>query len=432
MVSMMYPTSFYPRTSHYFIDYFFKLRYHQRMKNPKVSVIIPSYNYESLIKDAIDSVLCQTFKDFELIIVDDGSSDNSINVIVEYVKKYDNVFLYTHENNLNNGLSKTIQLGLTHAKGEYVAFLECDDFWACNYLEKKVAIFDSHPEAGVVFNDVEALGDEEQINLLKDYFDDCRKSCAVKVYPASLACETLMLEIISNFSSTMMRKSVFEGLNFDTPIAPYLDWWLFSQITYLHDSYFVNEKLTHLRLHTKSYISNTQNKITVKEKKEMFSKLLKLLEHSSDEKRYKNLISKIFEQKTIKSSNDSSYKRQFIAKFAGKNVFLYGAEGFLSETLKDYDFSEINIKGVIDADQLRSSGEILGYKIYGIEEIINLKPDVILISTQEPEAVYADLKRFVKDCGLNIPIITDFFNEAKYKALNNRKLSLEEVLTELF
>lgn len=402
------------------------------MKNPKVSIIIPSYNYQSLISDAIESVLAQTFKDFELIIVDDGSSDNSVKLIEGYVQKYDNIFLYIHENNSNKGLSKSVQLGLKHAKGDYIAFLECDDFWEKDYLEKKVEIFENNPSVGIVFNDVVELGEEDRINLLKDYFDDCRNRCSGKKYPASLAYETLMLEIISNFSSTMMRKSVFEGLDFNTPIAPYLDWWLFSQITYLSDSYFLNEKLTHLRLHTKSYISNTQSKITINAKKDMFRKLLNLLEKSSDSKRYKELISKIFEEKSTKTGRDKDFKENFIKKFAEKKVFLYEAGTFLSETLKDYDFSKINIVGVLDSDIANSGKEILGYKIYHTEQIASLKPDVILISTQEPEMVYSDLKKFVAGKGLNIPIITDFFTEARYKALNNRGLSLEDVLTELF
>jgi len=402
------------------------------MKNPKVTIIIPSYNYELLIKDAIDSVIAQSFKDFELIIVDDGSSDNSLAVINDYVKKHDNIFLFTHENNLNKGLSQTVQLGLKHSMGEYIAFLECDDFWEDNYLAKKVVVFENNPQVGIVFNDVEELGDENKIDLLKDYFEDCRNRCSSKIYPASLAYETLMLEIISNFSSTMMRKSVFSGLDFDTPIAPYLDWWLFSQITFLYDSYFINEKLTHLRLHTKSYISNTQGKITIKDKKDMFNKLLKTLEKSADCSTYKELVSKIFEEKASKSCRDKNYKEDFIKKFADKKVFLYGAESFLFDILKDYDFSKININGIIDADKNKSGQEILGYKVYYKDEIVSLNPDVILISTQEPEMVYSELQKFVSDKGLNIPIITDFFHEVRYKALNNRGLSLEEVLTELF
>lgn len=406
--------------------------YYQMMKNPKVSIIIPSYNYELLIKDAIDSVLAQSFKDFELIIVDDGSSDDSLTVINNYVQNNDAIFLFTHENNSNQGLSKTVQLGLHHAKGEFVAFLECDDYWVKRYLERKVEIFEKNPGVGIVFNDVEALGEEHRINSLKNYFDECRSRCSSKKYPASLAYETLLLEIISNFSSTMMRKSVFDGLNFDTPIAPYLDWWLLSQITYLNDSYFLDEKLTHLRLHTKSYISNTQSKITIKDKKEMFSKLLKLLEKSSDCLRYKKLISKILDEKSTKTARDENYKVDFVKKFADKKVFLYDAGTFLTESLKDYDFSGINIKGVIDSDKTKIGNEILGYKIYHIDDIVPLQPDVILISTHEPEAVYPDLQKIVANTGLNIPIITDFFSDVRYKALNNRGLSIEEVLTELF
>ncbi len=402
------------------------------MKNPKISIIIPSYNYETFIEEAINSVIGQTFKDFELIIVDDGSSDNSVEVIKKYVQQYENISLFIHENNENKGLSETIQLGLQNAKGEYIAFLECDDFWHEDYLKEKIAIFEDHPDVGIVFNDVEALGDENRINLLKDFFNDCRTRCINKTYPSSLSYETLMLETISNFSSAMTKKSILQDLDFDTPIAPYLDWWLFSQITFLHSAYFINKKLTNLRLHTKSYIVNTRNKITIQDKKNMFKSLLELLELLSVGTKYNDLTSKILAEKSNKSHSDEIHKNDFMEKFKGKNVFLYGAGSFLSETLGQYDFSNLNIKGIIDADKNKIGQKILGYEIYHKDNLLEIKPDVILISTQEPELVYSDLRKFVLDKGLDIPIITDYFNDVRFKALTNKDLSLEEVLTELF
>ncbi len=402
------------------------------MKNPEVSVIIPSYNYEKLIKEALDSLVNQSFDDFEIIVVDDGSIDNSVEVIKKYQKKYSNIYLFTHKNNLNKGLSKTVQLGLRHAKGKYIAFLECDDFWEKDYLLKKVKIFEKYPDIGIIFNDVQEFGDKNRINLLKAYFEECRIKCKSKIYPADMSYDTTMLEIISNFSSAMMKKSVFDNLNFNTPIAPYLDWWTFSQITYLYKAYFMPQKLTHLRIHPKSYISNTKDKITIKDKKKMFSKLLTLLESSSTKKKYKELQNKILSEKIKKTHTDKDYKSDFIKRFKNKKVFLYGAGTFMSEVLSGYDFSPLKILGVFDADISKEGKKILGFKIYHKSQIAKLKPDAILISTKEPEMIYAQLLQFVKNCGLDIPIITDFFNEIKYHSLNNRDLSLDEMLTEMF
>lgn len=401
------------------------------MKNPEVSIIIPSYNYEKLIKEAFNSAVNQSFGDFEIIVVDDGSTDNSIEVIKKYQKKYSNIYLFTHKNNENRGLSKTVRLGLKHAKGKYIAFLECDDFWEKDYLSKKIEIFKNYPDVGIIFNDVQEFGDKNRINLLKAYFEDCRAKCKNKTYPSNMNYEMTMLEVISNFSSAMMQKRVFDNLNFDTPIAPYLDWWIFSQITCLYDAYFLSEKLTHLRIHPKSYISSTKNQITIKDKKKMFSKILKLLESFSSQK-YKKLQAKILSEKIKKNRIDKRFKSDFIKRFKNKKVFLYGAGSFMSEVLKNYDFSPLKIRGIFDADINKKGGKISGFKIYHKSEIARLKPDAILISVKESEMIYAELLEFVKECNLDIPVITDFFNEMKYNSLNNRNLSLNELLIEMF
>ncbi len=95
---------------------------------PKVSVILPSYNYAMLLPRAIDSVLAQTFQDWELIIVDDGSPDGSVSVIESYLREYPGrIHFFQHENGQNKGLSFTYQKGFEECKGEYIALLEADD-----------------------------------------------------------------------------------------------------------------------------------------------------------------------------------------------------------------------------------------------------------------------------------------------------------------
>lgn len=401
------------------------------MKNPKISIIIPSYNYEKFIKDAIESVLNQTFRDFELIIADDGSKDNSIEIIKKYLNNK-NVFLLTHKENKNLGLSKTLKLALRHAGGEYVAFLECDDIWEKDYLEKKVQILDKFKQVGIVFNNVNVFGDENRINLLKDFFNTCAKKCSSKKYPSSLSKETLTLETISNFSSAVIRKEAFNELDFNAPIAPYLDWWLFSQITAKFDSYFINKKLTKLRLHPQSYIANTKDSISLNDKRNMFKSLLELIKKNHDEEFYKKLIKEMFKDKINKFKSDEDEKKDFFNKFKNKKVYLYGAGSYLRETLKDYDFSPLKIQGVIDADKNKAGKEILKYKIYHKSEIVKLKPDVILISMQEPEIIYPELKKFLEKENLNIPLITDFFNDVRYKILSDKTVSREDILIKLF
>ena len=117
---------------------------------PKVSIVIPAYNHEKYVRECVQSVLDQTYQDFEIIITDDGSSDGTVNVI----RKFDNsrIQLYTHAN--NKGVCATINNCIQKAAGEYIAVLNSDDIWEPTKLEKQVAYLDSHPEIGAVFSKV--------------------------------------------------------------------------------------------------------------------------------------------------------------------------------------------------------------------------------------------------------------------------------------
>jgi glycosyltransferase involved in cell wall biosynthesis len=103
------------------------------MKSSLVSIIIPCYNAENYIKKTIDSVLCQTYQNFEIIIVNDGSTDNSSSVVKAI--KDDRIYLVEHE---NQGVSFSRNKGITMAKGEYVVFLDADDLLRPCFLEKRV------------------------------------------------------------------------------------------------------------------------------------------------------------------------------------------------------------------------------------------------------------------------------------------------------
>lgn len=101
------------------------------MSAPKISVICPVYKAEAFLSRCVDSVLSQTFKDFELLLIDDGSPDNSGNICDEYVKKDNRVKAFHQE---NRGVSEARQLGLDRAIGKYVAFIDADDWVEKDFL----------------------------------------------------------------------------------------------------------------------------------------------------------------------------------------------------------------------------------------------------------------------------------------------------------
>lgn len=115
---------------------------------PKVSVVLTSYNHADFIGESIESILNQTYKDFELYIVDDCSPDNSWEVIQEYAKKDKRIIPLLHEKNLGGALVPDL---IKKLKGEYYCVAHCDDKWELTKLEKQVEYLDNHPEAGACF-----------------------------------------------------------------------------------------------------------------------------------------------------------------------------------------------------------------------------------------------------------------------------------------
>ena len=101
-----------------------------RLSSPKISLIIPVYNVEKYIHKTLDSVLAQTFTDYEVIMINDGSTDGSLAVLKEYASKYEN-FKLIDQNNC--GLSRARNVGVNAAVGDYIAFLDSDDFLAPDF-----------------------------------------------------------------------------------------------------------------------------------------------------------------------------------------------------------------------------------------------------------------------------------------------------------
>jgi len=120
------------------------------MKKPLVSVIIPTYNSANLIERAVSSVLFQTFQDFEIIVVDDGSTDNTAQ-IMSRLQKRDSRILYTHISH-SGGAARPKNIGIKMAKAPFIATLDADDEWYPKKLEKQIALLSdpSRPRLGYV------------------------------------------------------------------------------------------------------------------------------------------------------------------------------------------------------------------------------------------------------------------------------------------
>ncbi len=111
-------------------------------EQPLVSIIMPAYNCEKYIADSIDSILEQTYVDWELIVVDDGSSDATENIILKYIDKYENIKYFKNKENV--GVSATRNRAIRLSSGKYIAFLDSDDLWTKDKLEKQVSFMLEH------------------------------------------------------------------------------------------------------------------------------------------------------------------------------------------------------------------------------------------------------------------------------------------------
>jgi len=195
---------------------------------PKVSVIIPTYNRLPVLKEAVDSVLVQDFEDFELIVVDDGSTDGT----PEEVKKYGGrVKLLQHLE--NRGVSATRNRGILHAKGKYIAFLDSDDLWVKGKLKAQVSFLDDNPQYPLCYADEIWIRRGKRVNPKLKHAK----------YSGWIFEKCLPLCIISP-SSALLKKTLFSKVGlFDEALPVCEDYDLWLRITVRFPVFFLNRKL---------------------------------------------------------------------------------------------------------------------------------------------------------------------------------------------
>ncbi len=137
------------------------------MNSPVISVIMPAFNAESTLPEAIESVLSQTFSSFELLVIDDGSSDGTCNMARCYAQSDDRVRVLVNE--VNVGISKSRNLALKAARGEFIACLDSDDVAEPSRLALQVAFLTEHPEVVLVGSDLVIINEQSQIVGFRTY-----------------------------------------------------------------------------------------------------------------------------------------------------------------------------------------------------------------------------------------------------------------------
>jgi glycosyltransferase involved in cell wall biosynthesis len=206
------------------------------LNNPKISVIIPIYNGEIFLEDAIKSVLNQNYDNFECIVVDDGSTDGSAVIAKKYERN-----IYLHQEHKNVAAARN--LGIQKASGEYLAFLDADDIWDINKLEIQINYMEENP-------DIDYSITKHSLFLAE----------GLKDFPQWVRTNHLQEETIAYIpSSLIVRKSAFEIVGyFDESyrISDDSDWFLRARDAGIKLG-IIDKNLLHKRVHSQCLMSQT-------------------------------------------------------------------------------------------------------------------------------------------------------------------------------
>lgn len=226
------------------------------MSHPFVSVLVSSYNYARYLPGALDSVLAQSWPHFELIVVDDGSTDHSLAIARAAALRDRRVRVLTHADGGNHGLVATMQLGIARCRGDYVAFLESDDVWHADCLRERLEAA-ARTGAAVVLNDIFPLfmpGAAE--GWYHGYVPRVMRWHAARsrdgraAYTAHAA--FLLENRIPTLSCAMLAAPLLRGLSLQPPVPVWFDWWLWTQAAAQARLAFVPRALTGWRQHAAS------------------------------------------------------------------------------------------------------------------------------------------------------------------------------------
>lgn len=181
---------------------------------PVISVVVPAYNVEKTIKETIQSIQRQTFSDFELIVINDGSTDGTLDVLKTLEEPRMKVFSYE-----NGGLPEARNRGIDRSTGEFITFIDADDLWTADKLELQLAALQNHTEAGLVYSWTSFMDSEG-----KAFSKDTPVFYEGNIYP-----QLLIGNFINSGSNVMLRRQAIESVGkFDASLKSIEDWeyWL--------------------------------------------------------------------------------------------------------------------------------------------------------------------------------------------------------------
>lgn len=224
--------------------------------NSQVSVIIPTYNRAHLVGRAVQSVLNQTYQNFEVIVVDDGSVDNT----EEVVKNFNNEIIRYIRHKENGGGAAARNTGIREAEGEYIAFLDDDDEWLPEKLKKQISLFDDKSsELGVVYAGLIRV-DETGEYVGKQHI--CVPDIHVPEKRGWIYEDLLLKDYVGTTSTVLVKKECFEKVGlFDESFSGAEDWDMWIRIAKIYQFDFIESPLIKYHRHANRVTTNLEAKI---------------------------------------------------------------------------------------------------------------------------------------------------------------------------
>lgn len=215
------------------------------MNSPIVSVIIPAFNAENYIGEAISSVLNQDFKDYEIIVINDGSTDQTVRIVSDFSDYRINLI-----NQPNSGISKARNRGIEESKGQYIAFLDADDTWFPNKLSLLVSFLNNNQEYAMVYSRGELIDSNGQLIGFFPY----------KGFEGNILKKLLLNASLIHSSSILIQKNILDSYKgFDSNINHYEDWDLWLRIAARYKIGFLKDVLLKIRINKEGNTARTMN-----------------------------------------------------------------------------------------------------------------------------------------------------------------------------
>ncbi len=260
----------------------------------KVSVIIPTYNSAEYITEALDSVFAQTYKNYEVIVIDDGSTDNTKDVLKPYMSRIK--YIYKE----NGGVSSARNVGIKNAEGEYIAFLDSDDIWLPEKLERQIERFNSEPDLGLVYSNCIRFsenGIEQSSRKVKKYLEG-----------------DIFAKILEGYvlptSTVIAKKLCFDEVGyFDERFSVSEDYDMWLRISRFFKIGYVKGPLVKYRIRTSSIIRSTKIDSLFNAKKAVIEKNIEYLDKTFNKEKFlKNRLFRLHFKWGIEFFTKSYYK----------------------------------------------------------------------------------------------------------------------------